>query len=129
MLPQSLRARPDSTNLVLQAAVCLSALIFFCLVEPADWLVCPYRRLTGMPCPLCGLTRALCAIGHGQFRRAVELHAVSPLIFALFVWGLAASLAQMRGWLPPQPASLQRRIFAALLVLLLMNWLWRLTGM
>ena len=126
MLLRFLRDRPDSGNLALKAAALCAALVFFCVAEPADWLLCPFRRLTALPCPLCGMTHALCAIGHGQFRRAVELNAVSPVIFAMFAGGFLTSVAQLGGWLPVGSASSQRRVFGALLVLLLGYWVWRL---
>jgi hypothetical protein len=106
--------------------VCAAALVFFIFAEPAEWLFCPFRRLTGLPCPLCGMTRALCAIGHGHLALAVELHAISPVVFAMFAGGLLGSLGQLGGWLAPPPAWMQRRLFAALLVLLLGYWAWRL---
>lgn len=126
MPPPSLRDRPDTGNLIIQAAVCAMALVFFLVAEPAEWLFCPFHRLTGLPCPFCGMTRALCAIGHGRLGMAIELHALSPVVFALFAGGLLGSLAQLGGWLPPQPPWMQRRIFAAFLVLLLGYWAWRL---
>lgn len=126
MLPRLLRSRPDAGNLALKAAVCALALGLFCVFEPVDWLVCPFRRLTGLLCPLCGMTRALCAIGHGHLRLAVELNAVSPVVFALFLGGLVWSLGQLGGWLPSRPGSSQPKIFAGLLILLLVNWVLRL---
>jgi hypothetical protein len=109
---------------VLKAAVCALALVFFCSFEPVDWLVCPFRRLTGLPCPLCGMTRALCAIGHGHFRSAVELNAVSPMVFALFLGGLVWSTGELGGWSPPRSGFSQAKVFAGLLSLLLVNWVW-----
>lgn len=126
MLPRLLPNRPDGANLVIKAGALFLALAFFLLFEPGDWLICPIRRFTGLPCPLCGMTHALCAIGHGQFRRAVELHALSPVVFGLFVGGLAATLAELGGWVPPWTTSLQPRIFGVLVVLLLGYWAWRL---
>jgi hypothetical protein len=114
---------------VLKAAVLFAALVYFCLAEPANWLLCPFRRLTTLPCPLCGMTHALCAIGHGQFRRAVQLNAVSPVMFAMFAGGFVTALAQLGGWLPVGKASTQRHAFGALLVLLLGYWVWRLVGL
>ena len=64
---------------------------------------CPFYWLTGRPCPLCGLTRALCALAKGQWTQAIHFHALSPLAFVmlfsvfwkwrwraqLWTWGLA----------------------------------------
>lgn len=129
MPPSSLRVRPDAGEWAWKTGALFLALAFFVFVEPAEWLLCPFRRLTGLPCPLCGLTHALCAIGHGQFRRAVELHAVSPAIFALFVAGFLASLARWCGLPPPRSVPSQARVFTGLFVLLLGYWAWRLVSL
>jgi len=47
-------------------------------VEPKFHL-CGFLWLTGLPCPLCGMTRALCFLMKGQFSLAIQLHALSPL--------------------------------------------------
>lgn len=46
---------------------------------------CPFYRLTGLPCPGCGLTRAFVCIGHGQFAQALHWHPVGWLVYAIFV--------------------------------------------
>ena len=48
---------------------------------PSVWGVCPYRELSGEPCPLCGMTRAVGAVLRGDFHRAVSLNPLS--IFAV----------------------------------------------
>jgi hypothetical protein len=64
--------------------------------EPAVQL-CGFHWLTGRPCPLCGLTRALFALAKGRMAEAVHFNALSPLgfamLFALFWDGSA------RAWL------------------------------
>lgn len=47
-------------------------------VEPKFHL-CGFLWLTGLPCPFCGMTRALCFLMKGQFAQAIQLHALSPL--------------------------------------------------
>jgi hypothetical protein len=43
---------------------------------------CSFRRLTGMPCPGCGLTRSWVLTAHGHFRSAVDRHPFGPPTFA-----------------------------------------------
>ena len=44
--------------------------------------VCPFLWLTGIPCPLCGLTHALWSLLHGGFVAALR---VNPLCFPAFI--------------------------------------------
>jgi len=79
------------------AMALLTALWYFSVPgEPAVRL-CGFRWLTGRPCPLCGLTRALFALAKGHWAEAVHFNALSPLafvmVFALF-WN-----GRMREWL------------------------------
>ena len=59
---------------------------------PADPGVrlCGFFWLTGRPCPLCGMTRALFALGKGRWYEAIAFHALSPLallLLASLFWG------------------------------------------
>ena len=47
--------------------------------------VCGFHWLTGHPCPLCGLTRALFALAKGHWDQAVQLNALSPLGFLMLL--------------------------------------------
>ena len=82
-------------------------LVFFWWLEPPaepSFRLCPFYCLTARPCPLCGLTRAFCALAKGHWTQAIHFHALSPLAFVmlfslfwkwrwraqLWTWGLAA---------------------------------------
>jgi hypothetical protein len=62
------------------------------VTSPGSLVLCPLRAVTGIPCPSCGLTRALAHLGHGQLTEAVKFHPFSPLIF-LMVMALVVMLA------------------------------------
>ena len=52
---------------------------------------CPLRTLTGIPCPLCGMTRGVTAAVHAQFGKALFLNpgsivVVAAAIFLLVAW-------------------------------------------
>jgi len=66
------------------AAIALLALLasFTPPAEPRIRL-CGFYWLTGRPCPLCGLTRALFALAKGHWREALGFNALSPLGFAM----------------------------------------------
>ena len=42
--------------------------------------ICQFRRLTGLPCPTCGVTRSLAMLAKGEWRRAVAYHPMGPLV-------------------------------------------------
>ena len=68
--------------------------------SPPTLPVCGFRRLTGHPCPLCGLTHAMFALAKGHFGEAVHWHALSPLA-ALMLLGVVWNPPRMaRLWLP-----------------------------
>jgi len=70
----------------LSAGVLLIILPVAFLMEPVlleDRLpLCPFRCITGEPCPFCGLTRALAEAMHGRWRAAIDLNPLWPLALA-----------------------------------------------
>lgn len=74
---------------------------------------CPLRVVTGIPCPMCGMTRGVTAFVHGDVASAFVLNPASLLAVALAllllvqrrtkrvmlpVWTIAAFLAFMWVW-------------------------------
>lgn len=47
--------------------------------------ICMLRRVTGMPCPTCGVTRSLRALGQGEVAAAVRFHPLGPLYYVLLL--------------------------------------------
>ncbi len=67
-------------------------------------ILCPFRRLTGWPCPGCGMTRALNALAHGQWEAALSLHPLSPI--AAVGW-LLLGLSALSKAIAPSRVSLR----------------------
>jgi hypothetical protein len=59
-------------------------------------LSCPLRRLTGVPCPTCFLTRATSAALTGDWPTAVRLHAFGPVVAIALVWWSILAIRQRR---------------------------------
>lgn len=77
-------------GILLLAAGPLAALILsICpLSDDARWTICAFRRVTGLPCATCGMTRSLSALARGEWQRSRAYH---PL-------GGAVAVALVAGW-------------------------------
>ncbi len=85
-------------------------------------VVCWFRAVTGIPCPTCGSTRALCALARGRIVASV---AHNPLVVAVGVLGLGWLAARVGfGRRVKVSLGVQERRAAWLLAaaLLLANW-------
>jgi hypothetical protein len=63
------------------------------MVVPASQLpvmpLCPFKLLTGFPCPGCGLTHAFCSISHGHLKVAWQANPFGFLFYTLALACLA----------------------------------------
>ncbi|MEZ5330513.1 MAG: DUF2752 domain-containing protein [Thermoanaerobaculia bacterium] len=109
------------------AASLVAVVVLHALVLPAgrenSW--CIYRRTTGMPCPGCGMTRAVVDLAHGDLAAAVRAHPVAPLLAveALVGWILWGAWAF--GRLGPAPARRVETVALWHFALLVAVWLGR----
>jgi hypothetical protein len=58
------------------------------IVVPTSWFelrrpICLIRSLFGVPCPGCGMTRAISCIFHGHFKRAFQHNKLVVIVFPL----------------------------------------------
>jgi hypothetical protein len=65
---------------------------------------CPFRDLTGVPCPMCGATRAFVYFLHGDGRFVHYNWAWLVLWAAVLAWGVTAVLRTRSGRAPPLAA-------------------------
>jgi hypothetical protein len=82
-------------------------------------VLCAFRRLTGRPCPACGLSRSWQATAHGRLRDGFGQHPLGPLAFTAAAWFAVDDAAERR------LAGADRRWVAAALGLWTTVWLWR----
>jgi len=60
---------------------------------------CPWRTITGLPCPMCGMTHATVALGGGDLGGALASHPAAPLVLALAIAPAALVLLGKTSWL------------------------------
>ena len=88
---------------------------------------CPFRLLTGLPCPGCGMTRSLSAMLHGNLALSFRYHPLGPVLFAGAVACLALPLLHPATVHRLQRALPRQEVVAATVVgLFLLVWLVRL---
>lgn len=84
-------------------------------------VICPFRRLTGLECPGCGLTRSWVHAMHGNLGTSWAEHPFGiPLL--LFVLGLAVTVLVRRARRRPAP-DLNRLVRNPVSKLVLAGWL------
>ena len=90
--------------------------------------ICPFKVLTTIPCPGCGLTRALVLFAHGDWAQAIAFHPLAPIFYAALWLALIAGVLQMQ----KTPPSISPRFFvlagSSFAASLLILWVARLTG-
>lgn len=67
--------------------------------------LCLFHVLTGKPCPTCGMTRATCALAHGEWAKAIRYHplvvpfwmALVAMLWTHFVLPLSEKTERWRG--------------------------------
>jgi hypothetical protein len=91
-------------------------------------LTCPLKRLAGLPCPSCGMTRAFCRLMRGELGDALH---VSPLGAALAVAALACAAwlvlrltVARRGVALELSARESRAARAGVVAVVVGNWVW-----
>ena len=108
---------------------------------PLEWLtsgpaLCPFKLLTGLPCPGCGLTRSAVALLHGDPTASVFYHPLgAPLVIAAVLIGVVDAWVWWRrrrpGEAPTSPFLVLERLFRTpapwvAIGALLVTWLVRL---
>ena len=60
-------------------------------------VLCPFRRITGHPCPTCGMTRSAVAFLHGDLSASFHAHPFGPLVFLIAIAWAVNTVARRRG--------------------------------
>lgn len=103
-------------------------------LDRIPYTICIFLRLTGYPCPSCGLTRGFVAMAHGQWLAVLHACPLAALLYAatalVFAVNAAALLCGVR-LTPGRGLKWRPRTWWVLLcffgLLILANWLYRLT--
>lgn len=94
----------------------------------ANIIVCPFRLITGLPCPGCGITRATLLCLHGNIYEALILNANFILVIGflccsipLFIWDLCSGFIH-KLFLSITSSRIFKRSFHIFIILELIYW-------
>ncbi|MGI9166328.1 MAG: DUF2752 domain-containing protein [Pyrinomonadaceae bacterium] len=91
---------------------------------------CPFLRVTGVPCPGCGLTRAIMLLLQGEIYASIRFHAFAPIFLICIVIVVLAALLPKSSIQPviSRTELLERQKGLSVIVLsgLILYWLARL---
>jgi hypothetical protein len=76
--------------------VLLAAGLALPLLHHPPALPCPLRTLTGIPCPLCGMTTGVEETLHGHPLQAASANPFAPVLVAAALYALARRPARLR---------------------------------
>jgi hypothetical protein len=83
-LGSGLRSGPSPYRLLAAGALLAAALIPPGVADHGP-VTCPFRLMTGIPCPSCGLTRSWVALMHGSLSESVAYHPLGPVVAVVAV--------------------------------------------
>ena len=104
------RSTPEGLALAVRLARTRAQLSGGALAVAAVWpaahaedgpVVCPFRLLTGLPCPACGLTRSFVYTLHGRLGDAFAAHAFGPALVVLAAVWLVLGRRAAGSWADP----------------------------
>ena len=110
------------TAAVAAAPFCAGAALFSPAgsgVDGPDLWPCPFRSLTGLPCPLCGATRSVALFAHGDARFLDYNPWWVAVLIAALCGGAVVALIGRRPWFA---AALPRVKLPAVLLALALGW-------
>jgi hypothetical protein len=93
--PLDARARNTLVYFSAVSAALLLASVLYVPWASTGPVLCPFRFVTGLPCPGCGLTRSFCAMSSGQFLAAFGDHLFGPVVYLGIVVSLPLMIYQI----------------------------------
>jgi Protein of unknown function (DUF2752) len=123
------RSVPEQLGLVGLGAAAASFVYPAISRETGIGLPCPLRTLTGVPCPMCGMTTAATGLAAGDLQVALAANPFVLVLAALTLVMAALMAARAAGLAPPPaqwPASRRRQAYWAVAALLTASWAFQL---
>ena len=89
---------------------------------------CPFKAITGLPCPGCGGTRALIALLHGQVWTAITINPLSVLLILFLivapVWEFIDCYRGTKTLRNVLMGNWPTWVLAIVAIVIALNWIW-----
>ncbi|WP_281322922.1 DUF2752 domain-containing protein [Flavobacterium aestivum] len=97
-----------------------------------DLTVCIFKRVTGLPCPSCGTTRAVSFLFNGEIVKSLFLNPFGILVAGIMivspVWIIRDLITKKKSfydfYLKVEKLIQKIEIFIPLIILVILNWIW-----
>ncbi len=97
------------------------------LVDQAFPGVCTFKRLVGIDCPGCGMTRSFVSLAHGQWAQAWRYNPVGFLFFPVVAFQIPYRIVQLtrihRGRRERSLAGIDQWVLVVIAFALLAQWI------
>lgn len=114
---------------IIYGVIVLSALLSARLLPLRSVLpACPFKALTGLPCPTCGATRSLLFFGEGKFIPALLMNPLIAVVLlaavGFFFYSLTALLLRLPRVTVQMSEPEKQRTRSILILVFLSNWIY-----
>ncbi len=62
----------------------------------SDQSLCPFKALSGMPCPSCGITKSMVYFYEGNLLKSIEYHVLGPFVIAFCVFVIVLFIVELK---------------------------------
>ena len=73
-------SKKEDLKKLIPAVVAVAVLAVLAVLLVTDHYMCPFKFITGIPCPGCGMTRACLAVAKGDFPSSFYYHPLLPVV-------------------------------------------------
>lgn len=114
-------------GLLIGGCLFIAFMVIYRMNDDPRYSICFMRRVLGVPCPTCGMTRALNDFAHFDWRAAIAHHPLSPLVLICvlggWLWMVWHHIRSKRAPLPKGKKFTLLTISIALLFII--TWIFR----
>lgn len=97
-----------------------------------DLTVCVFKRVTSLPCPSCGTTRAVSYLFNGEIVKSLFLNPFGIIVAGIMVvspgWIIWDTIAKKQSfynfYIKTEKLIRKKKIAIPLIVLVILNWVW-----